>query len=90
MTTATPIRLAYNTSDRPALFLAFVLGAHQGTLGFTTAEAQRPRERHVPACSIEAVREESRKAKECFRLPADAPVMSCDKAGRDGFRLHRW
>jgi transposase len=90
MTTATPIRMADDTSDRPALFLAFELGANQWKLGFTIGAAQRPRERNVPARNLEAVREEIRKAKERFALPADAPVMSCYEAGRDGFWLHRW
>src|SRR5215510_14806676 len=82
MTTATPIRIADDTSDRPALFLAFELGANQWKLGFTTGAAQRPRERNVPARNIEAVWEEIRKAKERFGLPADGPVMSCYEAGR--------
>jgi transposase len=90
MTTATPIRIACDTIDRPALFLAFELSANQWKLGFTTGAAQRPRERNVPARHIEAVREEIRKAKERFGLPADAPVISCYEAGRDGFWLHRW
>ena len=90
MTTATPIRMAHETIDRPALFLAVALGANQWKLGFTTGAAQRPRERNVPARHSEAVREESRKAKERFGLPADAPVISGDEAGRDGCWLHRW
>jgi transposase len=90
MTTATPIRMTDKTTDRPALFLAFELGANQWKLGFTTGAAQRPRERNVPARHIEAVREEIRKAKERCGLPADAPVISCYEAGRDGFWLHRW
>ena len=90
MTTATPIRIAHNTIDRPALFLAFELSANQWKLGCTTGAAQRPRERNVPARHIEAVREEIRKAKERFGLSADTPVISCYEAGRDGFWLHRW
>jgi len=90
MTTATPIRMTDATTDRPALFLAFELGANQWKLGFTTGAAQRPRERNVPARHIAAVREEIRKAKERFGLPADAPVISCYEAGRDGFWLHHW
>jgi transposase len=90
MTTATPIRITQETTDRPALFLAFELGANQWKLGFTTGAAQRPRERNVPARNIEAVREEIRKAKQRFGLPEEAPVISCYEAGRDGFWLHRW
>jgi transposase len=82
--------MAHDTIDRPALFLAFAWGAHQWQLGFTTGAAQRPRERHVPARHSEAVREESRTAQERFGLPADAPVISGDEAGRAGCWLHRW
>ena len=90
MTTATPIRIAHDTIDRPALWLAFELSANQWKLGFTTGAAQRPRERNVPARHLEAVREEIGTAKARFGLPEDAPVISCDEAGRDGFWLHRW
>src|SRR5262245_16835829 len=78
------------TTDRPALFLAFELGANPWKLGFTTGAAQRPRERNVPARHLEAVREESGKAKARCGLPEDAPVISCYEADRDGFWLHRW
>jgi transposase len=90
MTTATPIRMTDETTDRPALFLAFALGANQWKLGFTTGAAQRPRARHVPARHLETVREELGRAKARLGLPEDAPVISCDEAGRDGFWLHRW
>jgi transposase len=90
MTTVTPIRIAHEITDRPALFLAFELSVNQWKLGFTTGAAQRPRERNVPARHLEGVREESRRAKERFGLPEDAPVLSCYEAGRDGFWLHRW
>jgi transposase len=90
MATAPPIRIAHETTDRPALFLAFELGVNQWKLGFTTGAAQRPRERNVPARHLEAVREEIRRAKQRFGLPEEAQVISCYEAGRDGFWLHRW
>jgi transposase len=90
MTTVTPIRIAHEITDRPALFLAFELRVNPWQLGFTTGAAQRPRERHVPARHLEGVREEMRRAKERFGLPEDAPVLSGYEAGRDGFGLHRW
>jgi transposase len=90
MATAPPIRIAHETTDRPALFLAFALGVNQWKLGFTTGAAQRPRERNVPARHLEAVREEIRRAKQRFGLPEEAQVISCYEAGRDGFWLHRW
>src|SRR5215471_12577633 len=90
MPPATSIRMTDATTDRPAWLLAFELGAHQWQRGCTTGAAQRPRERHVPARHIEAVRDEIRQAKERCGLPADAPVISWYEAGRDGFWLHRW
>jgi len=55
MTPATPIRIACDTIDRPALCLACELSANPWKLGFTTGAAPRPRERTVPARPIEAV-----------------------------------
>jgi hypothetical protein len=62
MTTATPLRMTQETTDRPALLLACALGANPWKRGFTTGAAPRPRDRHVPARHLEAVREASRKA----------------------------
>jgi hypothetical protein len=90
MPIATPIRMTEETPDRPALFLAVALGANPWKRGFTTGAAQRPRERNVPARNLAAGQEEIRKAKERFGLPADAPGIRCDEAGRDSFWLHRW
>jgi transposase len=89
MTTATPIRMAHEMIDRPALLLAFALGANPWQLGCTPGAAQRPRERHVPARTLEAVRAESRTAKARCGRPAAAPVISGDEAGRAGGWLHR-
>src|SRR5262249_24046695 len=72
------------------LLLAFELGERTWKLGFTTGPAQRPRVRQVAARATERVLEEIARAKERFQLPADAPVLSCYEAGRDGFWLHRW
>jgi transposase len=89
MTTTTPVRMAHDTTDQPALFLAFELGINHWKLGCTTGAAQRPRERSVPARDMAAGREENRTAKERFGVPADTQVVSCYGAGRDGFWLHR-
>jgi transposase len=84
MTPATPIRMTQETTDRPALLLAFALGAHPWQLGFTTGAAHRLRERTVPARHSEAVQEEIRQAKQRFGCPEEAPVISGYEAGRDG------
>ena len=70
--------------------LAFDLGSTKWTLGFTTAPAQRPRIRTMPAGDLGTLVKEIQLAKARFGLPLGAPVRSCDEAGRDGFWLHRW
>ena len=72
------------------LLLAFELGERTWKLGFTTGLGQRPRMRQIPARATDRVVEEIARAKVRFRLPAQAPVMSCYEAGREGFWLHRW
>ena len=49
----------------------------------------RQRQVTVPARDPMALEEAIAKAKERFGLAAEAPVVSCYEAGRDGFRLHR-
>src|SRR5207245_11536686 len=58
-------------------------------LGFTVGWGQRPRIRQVPAGARDLVWAEIAEAKRRFHLGADAPVISCYEAGRDGFWLHR-
>jgi transposase len=72
------------------LLLAFELGERTWKLGFTTGLGQRPRLRQVPAGAVDQVCEEIARAKRRLKLPADAPVISCYEAGRDGFWLHRY
>jgi transposase len=70
--------------------LAFDLGSTKWTLGFTTAPAQRPRLRTMPAGDLGTLMKEIQLAKARLGLPLGAPVHSCYEAGRDGFWLHRW
>ena len=82
--------IAQGITQRPTLFLAFELSTGTWKLGFTTGSAQRPRERGVLARDMAAGGgEEIIRAKQRFGLPADARVVSCYEAGRDGFWLHR-
>jgi transposase len=76
-------------TPRATLFLAFELSLNAWKLGFSPGSAQRPRERRVPAREIPAGQQEITKAKQRFGVPADARVVSCYEAGRDGFWLHR-
>jgi transposase len=71
------------------LHLAFELGWTQWRLAFTVGAGQKPRQRTIRARNLTALEEEIAKAKKRFQLGADAPVVSCYEAGRDGFWLHR-
>jgi transposase len=88
--TRTEESTAVATPVAPTLLLAFELGERTWKLGFTTGLGQQPRIRQIPARATDRVVEELARAKARFRLPADAPVMSCYEAGREGFWLHRW
>jgi len=90
MATAATTHIDQETACPPTLFLAFELGVNKWKLGFTTGAAQRPRERQVPGGDCQTVLEEIRRAKSRFGLPAEARVVSCYEAGRDGFWLHRF
>jgi transposase len=78
------------TPAGPVLYLAFELGWNSWKLAFTVGAGQKPRLRSLPARSLVGLGLEIQKAKDRFGLPADAPVLSCYEAGRDGFWLHRF
>lgn len=87
MSTTTTTR----SDDRTAtLHLAFELGNSRWQLGFTTGFGQRARVRTVAARDGAAVLREIAAARDRFGLPAEARVVSCYEAGRDGFWLHRF
>jgi transposase len=72
------------------LYLAFELGNGTWRLGFTTGAGQKPRQRTVLARDGAAVLREIENARGRFGLGAEARVVSCYEAGRDGFWLHRF
>jgi transposase len=72
------------------LLVAFELGQRWWKLGFTTGWDERRRIRRIAAGDVEALQAEMAQAKSAFRVRADAPVISCYEAGRDGFWLHRY
>ena len=74
----------------PVLYVAFELGWGTWKMAFTVGAGQSPRIRTVPARLTSSVLHEIKKAKLRFGLPANAPVVSCYEAGRDGFWLHRF
>src|SRR6266852_9761432 len=79
-------------SNRPSdcLLLAFELGQRTWKLGFTVGMGQRPRLCQIPAGAVSVLENQIARAKRRFGLPAEAPVVSCYEAGRDGFWLHRY
>jgi transposase len=72
------------------LYLALELGAGTWKLAFTVGLGQKPRLKTVPARSTGSLLLEIKAAKKRFDLRADASVLSCYEAGRDGFWLHRF
>jgi transposase len=86
----TTTRTAESTTPTPCLLLAFELGQRSWTLGFTVGFGQRPRIRQIPGGAVSVLANEIARAKARLGVPADAPVISCYEAGRDGFWLHRY
>src|SRR4029077_762051 len=78
------------TSKEGVLHLAFDLGWSEWKLAFGTTPGQRPRLRTVAARDLDGLLREIERAKERFKLPSTARVVSCYEAGRDGFWLHRY
>ena len=74
----------------PALHVAFELGETSWKLAFTPGMGRKARLRTIVSRDRVGVTREIARAKECFSLPAQAPVVSCYEAGREGFWLHRW
>lgn len=80
-----------NCSTAPRrLYVALELGWSKWNLGMSTGIATPPRRRVIAARDTASLLAEMARAKERFRLPAEAPIVSCYEAGRDGFWLHRF
>ncbi len=80
-------------NDTPVLgrlYLALELSEGEWKLGITVGLGQAPRLRNIPARNLVGLKREIEQAKERFGLPAEAEVVSCYEAGRDGFWLHRY
>jgi transposase len=77
------------TPKESVLGLSLELGVREWKMAFSTGLGQRPRLRTIPARDLERLAREIEQAKRHFGLPADARVLSCYEAGRDGFWLHR-
>jgi transposase len=72
------------------LLVAFELSQRWWKVGFTTGMGHRVRTRRIAAGALEPLAQAIADAKKMFGLAADAPVISCYEAGRDGFWLHRY
>lgn len=79
-----------STKSVRTLYMAFELGWGKWKLAFGTQTVDNPRLRTVNGRDRLAVFREITAAKVKFRLPADAPVVCCYEAGRDGHWLHRF
>ncbi len=71
----------------PVLYMALELSNTSWRLAF--GDGVKRRQVVVPAADLMKLAEVVAKAKERFKLPGSARVMSCYEAGRDGFWLHR-
>jgi transposase len=86
----TATRTNNGTTRTESLYVAFELGWTEWKLAFTTCQAEKPRLRKLAARDLPGLEQEIAKAKNHFGLSADAAVLSCCEAGRDGFWLHRY
>jgi transposase len=88
--TTTATHNAHDNTPERVLFVGFELSEKTWKLGFTTGHGEKPRERTVAARHQVHLLQEVAYAKRRFALPETAPVVSCYKAGREGFWLHRF
>lgn len=70
------------------LYMAMELSSKKWKLQF--GDGRKVRSKSVDAGEQGGLLSEIAKAKERLGLPADAPVVSCYEAGRDGFWIHRF
>jgi transposase len=82
--------IAQSTTTVRMLYVAFELGWGKWKLAFGSGPADNPRLRNVNGRDCGAVLREIARAQAKFQLPADAPVVCCYEAGRDGHWLHRF
>ena len=72
------------------LHVALEIGESTWKIGSTVRVGGGKRVKTIEARDREQFFKEIGSAKKRFRLPEDAPVVSCYEAGREGFWLHRW
>jgi transposase len=74
---------------QPRLYVAFELSAKQWKLAMTSGFGAEPWVRTVASGDWAAVERVVGQGRTRFQLPADAALVSCYEAGRDGFWIHR-
>lgn len=73
--------------SKKVLYMGMELSSKNWKLGMSAGE--KIREVNVPYGDEEGLSRQIARAKERLGLPADAEVLSCYEAGRDGFWIHR-
>ena len=86
---STTVTRESESSNRP-LFVALELSNSKWKMGSGVSLGQKPREVNIPAGDVRRLERELAASKRRFGLAAEAPVLSCYEAGRDGFWLHRY
>lgn len=84
----TMARTSESTAVR-RLLVALELSERTWKLGFSDGSERRAWRRQIDAGAVDRLAPEIARAKAHFKLPADAAVVSCYEAGRDGFWVHR-
>ena len=72
------------------LYVAMELSLETWKLAFSTCRGRKARRRNVLARDLKGLQRELTLAKKRLGLAADARVICCYEAGRDGFYLHRY
>ena len=75
--------------SEPTLYVAFELGKKDWKLAMTSGFGVEPWVRTVPSGDLGAVERVVREGRRRVGVAADAPLVSCYEAGRDGFWIHR-
>lgn len=86
---AAPTHSQLPSVSESTLYVAFELSAKQWKLAMTSGFGVDPWVRTVASGDLGAVVRVVSQGRARFRLPADAAVVSCYEAGRDGFWIHR-
>jgi len=87
MTTTT--RSGFSSVSEPTLYVAFELGKKEWKLAMTSGFGVAPWLRTVASGDLRAVARALEQGRRHLGLPAQAGVVSCYEAGRDGFWIHR-